>query len=54
LFEGRRCNGTARDDRVDRCHADEHELESALMPMLDKYEVVLAEDPEDQIRWYGR
>jgi NIPSNAP protein len=27
------------------------ELENILMPMLDKYEVVLVEDPEDQVRW---
>jgi NIPSNAP len=27
------------------------ELESLLMPMLDKYEVVLVEDPEGMIRW---
>ena len=27
------------------------ELENVLMPMLDKYEVVLVEDPEDQVRW---
>ncbi len=28
-----------------------HELENVLMPMLDKYEVVLVDDPEGQIRW---
>ena len=28
-----------------------HDLENILMPMLDKYEVVLVEDPEDQVRW---
>ncbi len=27
------------------------ELENILLPMLDKYEVVLVEDPEDQVRW---
>ena len=27
------------------------ELESILLPMLDKYEVVLVEDPENQVRW---
>ena len=27
------------------------ELENVLMPMLEKYEVVLVEDPEHQIRW---
>ena len=27
------------------------ELENVLMPMLDKYEVVLVEDPEGQIKW---
>ena len=27
------------------------ELESILMPMLDKYEVVLVEDPEENFRW---
>src|SRR5262249_53462203 len=27
------------------------ELESLLMPMLDKYEVVLVEDPEGMIQW---
>ena len=27
------------------------ELENVLMPMLEKYEVVLVEDPEGQIRW---
>jgi len=27
------------------------ELENVLLPMLDKYEVVLVEDPEDQVRW---
>jgi hypothetical protein len=27
------------------------ELEKILMPMLDKYEVVLVEDPEGQVRW---
>jgi len=27
------------------------ELEQALMPMLEKYEVVLVEDPESLIRW---
>src|SRR5271155_255933 len=28
-----------------------HELEHILMPMLDKYEVVLVDDPENQIHW---
>ena len=27
------------------------ELEHILMPMLEKYEVVLVEDPDGQIRW---
>ena len=27
------------------------ELESVLMPMLEKYEVVVVEDPENLIRW---
>jgi hypothetical protein len=27
------------------------ELENVLMPMLEKYEVVLVEDPEARIRW---
>ncbi len=27
------------------------ELESVLMPMLDKYDVVLVEDPEGIVRW---
>ena len=27
------------------------ELENILMPMLEKYEVVLVEDPEGRIRW---
>ena len=27
------------------------ELESILMPMLEKYEVVVVEDPENLIRW---
>ena len=27
------------------------ELENLLMPMLDKYEVVLVEDPEGLVRW---
>ena len=27
------------------------ELENLLMPMLDKYDVVLVEDPEDLVRW---
>jgi hypothetical protein len=27
------------------------ELESVLMPMLEKYEVVLVDDPDGQIRW---
>ncbi|HLK33158.1 MAG TPA: NIPSNAP family protein [Terriglobales bacterium] len=27
------------------------ELESILMPMLDKYEVVLVDDPENQVHW---
>lgn len=27
------------------------ELESILMPMLDKYEVVLVEDSEERVRW---
>jgi hypothetical protein len=27
------------------------ELENTLMPMLEKYEVVLVDDPEGQIRW---
>ena len=26
-------------------------LENILMPMLDKYEVVVVEDPEDRVRW---
>jgi NIPSNAP protein len=30
------------------------ELESVMMPMLDKYEVVLVEDPEGMVRWQGR
>jgi NIPSNAP protein len=28
-----------------------NELESVMMPMLEKYEVVLVEDPEGMIRW---
>ncbi len=28
-----------------------HELEQVLMPMIEKYEVVLVDDPEDLIRW---
>jgi len=27
------------------------ELENVLLPMLDKYEVVLVEDPENRVRW---
>ncbi len=27
------------------------ELESMLLPMIDKYEVVLVDDPEGQVRW---
>jgi hypothetical protein len=27
------------------------ELEAVLMPMLDKYDVVVVEDPESQVRW---
>lgn len=27
------------------------ELESVLMPMLEKYDVVLVQDPDDLIRW---
>jgi hypothetical protein len=27
------------------------ELESILIPLLDKYEVVLVDDPEGQVRW---
>ena len=27
------------------------ELENILLPMLDKYEVVLVDDPEEQVRW---
>jgi hypothetical protein len=27
------------------------ELEDVLMPMLEKYEVVLVDDPENQVRW---
>jgi hypothetical protein len=27
------------------------ELEKILLPMLDKYEVVLVDDPEEQVRW---
>jgi hypothetical protein len=27
------------------------ELENTLLPMLDKYEVVLVEDPEHRVRW---
>lgn len=27
------------------------ELENILLPMLDKYEVVLVEDPDDRVRW---
>jgi hypothetical protein len=27
------------------------ELESVLMPMLEKYEAVLADDPEGLVRW---
>lgn len=28
-----------------------HELENVLMPMLEKYEVVLVDDPENRIQW---
>ena len=28
-----------------------NELEQVLMPMLDKYDVVLVEDPEERIQW---
>jgi hypothetical protein len=27
------------------------ELENVLMPMIDKYEVVLVEDPDDLVKW---
>lgn len=27
------------------------ELEGLLMPLLDKYEVILVDDPEEQVRW---
>ena len=27
------------------------ELEDVLMPMLEKYDVVLVEDPEERVRW---
>ena len=27
------------------------ELENVLLPMLEKYEVVLVEDPEGKVRW---
>jgi NIPSNAP len=27
------------------------ELEAVLMPMLDKYDVVVVEDPQSQVRW---
>ena len=27
------------------------ELESILMPMLEKYDVVLVDDPENHVRW---
>lgn len=27
------------------------ELENVLMPMLDKYDVVVVEDPQDRIQW---
>ena len=27
------------------------ELEAILMPLLDKYDVVLVEDPDGQVRW---
>jgi hypothetical protein len=27
------------------------ELEAVLMPMLDKYDVVLVDDPDGQVRW---
>jgi len=27
------------------------ELEVVLMPMLEKYDVVLVEDPDGQVRW---
>jgi hypothetical protein len=27
------------------------ELEAVLMPMLDRYDVVVVEDPESQVRW---
>jgi hypothetical protein len=27
------------------------ELENVLLPMLDKYEVVVVEVPDDQVRW---
>ncbi len=29
------------------------ELENLLMPMLDKYEVVLVDDPENLVHWPG-
>ncbi|SRR5216684_5489527 len=29
------------------------ELENILLPLLDKYDVVLVEDPEDRVRWYA-
>lgn len=28
-----------------------HELENVLLPMLEKYDVVLVEDPEGLVRW---
>jgi hypothetical protein len=27
------------------------ELETVLMPLIDKYEVVVVDDPDDLIRW---
>ena len=33
------------------CELWKRELENILMAMLDKYEVVVVEDPEDRVRW---
>jgi len=33
------------------CELWKRELENILRPMLDRYEVVLVEDPEDRLRW---
>jgi heme-degrading monooxygenase HmoA len=42
----------SREPMKARFYEGKEELENILLPMLDKYDVVLVDDPENRIQWH--